>query len=83
MDRRRSRPSADLLAAGGSVGLSLNGVLLESTDGGKTWRQSSLRGHGYVFGIDVLPDGSAGYAVTCPIGGLAGCGLWRYDPARA
>ena len=69
------------IAAGGEVGLSFGGRLLETVDGGATWKQSELRGHEYVFGIDMLPDGTAGYAITCAVGGMAGCAMWRYDAA--
>ena len=54
---------------------------VSTEDGGATWTQSKLKGGGgYAFGIDVLEDGSAGYAVTCSVGGMAGCAIWRYSP---
>lgn len=68
-----------VVAAGGSVGISVGGTLVESNDGGTTWTQTELRGHGYVFGLDLFADGSAGFAVTCTIGGLKGCGVWSYQ----
>lgn len=71
-----------VIAAGGSVGMSFGGILLETTDGGGMWATSALKGHGYVFGIDMLPDGSVGYAVTCLLT-PSSCSVWRYDGAAA
>ena len=68
-----------VLAIGGEVGMSFGAVLVSTEDGGATWQQESLKGHGYGFGLEILPDGSRGYAITCSIGGMGGCGFWRYN----
>ena len=68
--------SKHVVAAGGSVGISTSATLLETTDGGATWDEITLEGHGYGFGLDYAPDGT-GFAVTCPIGGSQPkCAIW-------
>ena len=61
--------------------MTLDGHDVRHIAAGVTWTQTALKAHGYAFGIDMLPGGAAGYAVTCSIGGMAGCGIWRYDGA--
>ena len=64
-----------VVAAGGPVGLASSGVLMETEDGGETWTQTTLKGHGYVFGVDFHED--QGFAVTCIPGGFgSSCGIW-------
>ena len=38
-----------VIAAGGAVGLSFGGVLVETNDGGATWTHGALKSHGYAF----------------------------------
>ena len=70
---------AHIVAIGGDVGMSRGAIVVSSADGGATWTQGSLKGHGYGFGIDMLADGKTGYAITCSIGAMGGCGFWKYS----
>ena len=53
-----------VVVGGGPVGVASNGFVWESTDAGKSWAKSILKGHGYVMDADLLAAG-AGSAVSC------------------
>ena len=55
-------------------------VILETTDGGTSWRVEGLGGIGDVVAIGVTPDGRAWAGLECPLD-VATChaGFYRYD----
>ena len=65
-----------VVVGGGPVGVASNGFVWESTDAGKSWAKSILKGHGYVMDVDLLADG-AGFAVSCVAFPLSKCAVWR------
>ena len=65
-----------VVVGGGPVGVASNGFVWESTDGGKSWAKSILKGHGYVMDVDLRADG-AGFAVSCVAFPLSKCAMWR------
>jgi len=68
----------EVWVGGGEVGLSFAASLWHTQDGAASWVRHDLHGvGGTIFGIDMLPDGSGGFATSC--NQLPECGIWSYS----